>query len=307
MNDSNQNKKSSTDMNDNASSSFQLKKTLVERLLNFGFLKNGEENNSNNLKDLIEQHEEEQGELDEESKLLLRNLLSFGDLKVNDVMIPRADIVAVCLSDSLDIIIKAFQKESHSRMPVYKDNLDDVSGVIHIKDIVKFWDKRKAFKLSAHLKEALFVPPSMSVPDLLLTMRTKRLHMALVIDEYGGTDGLVTIEDLVESIVGDIEDEHYEDEKPLFNILSDGTVEAFGRASTADVEKSIGADFLPEHHDEEIDTVAGLVASLAGRVPQRGEVISHDGGFEFEITQADARRVKKIIIRKIAPLNDERD
>ena len=131
--------------------------------------------------------------------------------------------------------------------------------------------------------------------------------MALVIDEYGGTDGLVTIEDLVESIVGDIEDEHYEDEKPLFNTLSDGTVEAFGRASTADVEKSLGADFLPEHHDEEIDTMAGVVASLAGRVPQRGEVISHNGGFEFEITQADARRVKKLIIRKINKNKEERD
>ncbi len=307
MTESNLNKKTNSNTDSHSSPSFQLKKTLVERLLNFGFLKNEDETNPNNLKNLIEQHEEEQGELDEESKLLLRNLLAFGDLKVNDVMIPRADIIAVSLSSSIDQIIKVFQKESHSRMPVYKDNLDDVSGVIHIKDIVKFWDKRKAFKLSAHLKEALFVPPSMPVPDLLLTMRTKRLHMALVVDEYGGTDGLVTIEDLVESIVGDIEDEHDEDEKPLFNVLTDGTVEASGRASIIDVENTIGADFLPEHHDEEIDTVAGLVASLAGRVPQRGEVISHDGGFEFEITQADARRVKKIIIRKIAPLNDERD
>ncbi|PPR78855.1 MAG: Hemolysin C [Alphaproteobacteria bacterium MarineAlpha2_Bin1] len=307
MKENNLNKKNISDTDSPSTSSFQLKKTLVERLLNFGFLKNEGDTNSNNLKNLIEQHEEEQGELDEESKLLLRNLLSFGDLKVNDVMIPRADIVAVGLSSSIDKIIKAFQKESHSRMPVYKDNLDDVSGVIHIKDIVKFWDRRKAFKLSSHLKEALFVPPSMSVPDLLLTMRTKRLHMALVVDEYGGTDGLVTIEDLVESIVGDIEDEHDEDEKPLFNILSDGTIEASGRASTADVEKSLGADFLPEHHDEEIDTVAGVVASLAGRVPQRGEVISHNGGFEFEITQADARRVKKLIIRKITQIKDERD
>ncbi len=305
MSESEINKNKETNVSSD-SSSFQLRKTLVD-LLNFGFLKNEEGANSNNLKNLIEQHEEEQGELDNESKLLLRNLLAFGDLKVNDVMIPRADIIAVSLSSSLDTIIKAFQKESHSRMPVYRDNLDDVSGVIHIKDIVKFWDKRKAFKLSSYLKEALFVPPSMSVPDLLLTMRTRRLHMALVVDEYGGTDGLVTIEDLVESIVGDIEDEHYEDEKPLFNILSDGTVEAFGRASTVDVEKSIGADFLPEHHDEEIDTVAGVVASLAGRVPQRGEVISHKGGFEFEITQADARRVKKLIIRKIIEKKDERE
>tara|TARA_Y100000590_G_scaffold391684_1_gene468548 strand:- start:1487 stop:2398 length:912 start_codon:yes stop_codon:yes gene_type:complete len=276
-----------------------VRRTLSEFLKNIGVIRNDSTEQSDNLRDIIDQHEEEQGSLDDEARLLLSNLLAFGDLKVRDVMIPRADIIAVEFSNPLEVIVGVFQKECHSRMPVYNGTLDDVLGVVNIKDLLVFWDNNNNFELKPLIREALFVPPSMPVPDLLLLMRSKRIHMALVADEYGGTDGLVTIEDIVESIVGDIEDEHYEDELPLFKIISDGTVDASGRALTKEIEKSLQADFLPEQHDEEIETIAGVVASLTGRVPQRGEIIKHDGGFEFEITQADARRVKKLLIRKV--------
>ncbi|MDC0073599.1 hemolysin family protein [Alphaproteobacteria bacterium] len=275
------------------------RRALGELLRSIGVKRNDNGGTTSNLRELIEQHEEEQGDLDEESKILLANLLTFGDLRVNDVMIPRADIIALDISSSLDEIVSVFQTESHSRIPVYKEKLDDVVGVVNIKDLFTYWKNQEKFNLNSVLHEPLFVPPSMPVPDLLLTMRTRHIHMALVVDEYGGTDGLVTIEDLVESIVGDIEDEHYELEKPLLEKLPDDTIDASGRALTTAVESLLGVDFLPEDLDEDIETVAGVVAALAGRVPQKGEIIKHKGGFEFEITQADARRVKRLLIRKV--------
>ena len=291
--------KNMTDEDDEVEKVSPVRRTLSEFLKNIGVIRNDSSEQSDNLRELINQHEEEQGSLDDEARLLLSNLLAFGDLKVRDVMIPRADIIAVEHSNPLDVIVKVFQKECHSRMPVYNGTLDDVLGVVNIKDLLVFWHSNKNFILKPLIREALFVPPSMPVADLLLMMRSRRIHMALVADEYGGTDGLVTIEDIVESIVGDIEDEHYEDELPLFKIIADGTIDASGRALTSEIEKFLEADFLPEQHDEEIETIAGVVASLAGRVPQRGEIIKYGGDFEFEITQADARRVKKLLIRKI--------
>ena len=227
MSETESNKKESESFRSDTISPFR--KTLRDLLRNFGVKKNNGENPTENLRDLIEQHEEEQGVLDDESRVLLRNLLAFVDLRVSDVMIPRADIIAIDSSFPLEEIVKVFQVECHSRIPVYKDKLDDVLGVVHIKDMIAYWDKHETFNLTSLLHEALFVPPSMPVPDLLLTMRTRHIHMALIVDEYGGTDGLVTIEDLVESIVGDIEDEHDELEGPLLKILSDGIIDASGR------------------------------------------------------------------------------
>lgn len=169
--------------------------------------------------------------------------------------------------------------------------------MIYIKDLLKYWSKTEEFSLDDTVRDVLFVPPSMPVPDLLLKMRTRRVHMALVVDEYGGTDGLATIEDLVEAIVGDIEDEHDEDEAALISEGGDGRLVVDGRAETTDVEARLGLDLLPSEQDEDIDTIAGVVAAIAGRVPQRGEVIAHTHGVEFEILQADARRIRKLRIK----------
>ena len=213
-------------------------------------------------------------------------------------MIPRADIIAVSLSSSLDTIIKAFQKESHSRMPVYRDNLDDVSGVIHIKDIVKFWDKRKAFKLSSYLKEALFVPPSMSVPDLLLTMRTRRLHMALVVDEYGGTDGLVTIEDLVEEIVGEIEDEHdAEDEEELVYKKSDNSITVDASYRVEDLEEFFSIN-IPRNEDDETSSVGGLVYEKINRIPKNNEIIDFNDELRIKIVKSNNRKIEIVEVNK---------
>ena len=205
-------------------------------------------------------------------------------------------------------MIDTFQREFHSRIPIYRDALDDVIGMVHIKDLLKYWGKGDQFRLDDIVREVMFVPPSMPVADLLLNMRTRRIHMALVIDEYGGTDGLVTIEDLVESIVGDIEDEHDEDEAEL---IAEGcrqhVLEVDGRAPSVDVEAKLHVDLLPAEQDEDVETIAGVVASLAGRVPQRGEVISHPHGVEFQVLQADARRIRRLRITKVAPVGPAAD
>ena len=197
-------------------------------------------------------------------------------------------------------MIDVFQREFHSRIPIYREGLDHVIGMVHIKDLLKYWGKSDDFRLDDIVREVMFVPPSMPVADLLLNMRTRRVHMALVIDEYGGTDGLVTIEDLVEAIVGDIEDEHDDDEIDLIVEISEGVLEVDGRADSIAVEAKLHVDLLPAELDEEVETIAGVVASLAGRVPQRGEVISHPHGIEFEVLQADARRIKRLRITKVA-------
>jgi magnesium and cobalt transporter len=238
--------------------------------------------------------------MDTEERALLLNLVKFGDLRVGDVMIPRADIIGLDVRSTIDVVIDVFQREFHSRIPIYREGLDHVIGMVHIKDLLKYWGKSDDFRLDDIVREVMFVPPSMPVADLLLNMRTRRVHMALVIDEYGGTDGLVTIEDLVEAIVGDIEDEHDDDEIDLIVEISEGVLEVDGRADSIAVEAKLHVDLLPAELDEEVETIAGVVASLAGRVPQRGEVISHPHGIEFEVLQADARRIKRLRITKVA-------
>jgi CBS domain containing-hemolysin-like protein len=176
-----------------------------------------------------------------------------------------------------------------------------VTGMFHIKDLINFWSKKDGGDWLNFRREILFVPPSMTVPDLLLKMRATHIHMAAVVDEYGGIDGLVTIEDLVEEIVGDIEDEHDEQEGPLIVVGANGMLEADARASIEELEALVEMDLLPEEEDEEVDTVGGLVFQLAGQIPARGEIISHSGGLDFEIIDADPRKVKKVRIRRRAP------
>jgi len=283
-----------------------LVRSLRGMLRTFGIGGNGDASLEDDLRDLIEQHPDG-AQMDTEERTLLLNLVKFGDLKVGDVMIPRADIVALDRKSTITDVIDIFQREFHSRIPIYRDALDHVIGMVHIKDLLKYWGKADQFRLDDIVREVMFVPPSMPVADLLLNMRTRRLHMALVIDEYGGTDGLVTIEDLVESIVGDIEDEHDEDEAELIVEVSADVLEVDGRAASVDVEAKLHVDLLPAEQDEDVETIAGVVASLAGRVPQRGEVISHPHGVEFQVLQADARRIRRLRITKVTPADPAAD
>jgi len=238
---------------------------------------------------------------------MIERVLAFYEKSVADVMVPRADIVAVDSTTSLDELVRAFADGGHSRMPIYRGDLDDPVGMVHLKDVVHLVahpDEARAIEgpvLKRIKREILFVPPSMRITDLLLKMQQTRIHMAVVVDEYGGTDGVATIEDLVEEIVGDINDEHDEDDAPTIRPHAGGGWEADARVELTELAEATG--FPPIAEDEAIDTLGGLVFSLAGRVPQRGEVLSHDSGFEFEVIEADARKVRKIRIRRraIAP------
>ena len=237
----------------------------------------------------------------------------FHALRVEDVMVPRADIVAVELTTGLHDVSMAFKEAGHSRMPVYKDSLDDPIGMVHIKDLLSYLmlnargRSGKSYKdrkvLPSIKRRVLFVPPSMLAQDLLRRMQAHRIHMAIVVDEYGGTDGIVTLEDLVEPIVGDIEDEHDEDEAEVTTLKSKKGMtywEADARVTIDDFEIVLGRDFASADEEDDVDTLGGLVFTLAGRVPERGEIIPHDGGLEFEVIDADARRVKRLRIQSSA-------
>ncbi|MGB6230065.1 MAG: hemolysin family protein [Litorimonas sp.] len=228
-------------------------------------------------------------------------------LRVSDVMVPRADIVAVDKTATLKELSKAFREAGHSRLPVFEDTLDNPIAMVHVKDLLPYlmFDARgrtaKTYpdrKVVRTIKRpVLYVPPSMLAQDLLRRMQARRVHMAIVVDEYGGTDGLVTIEDLIEPIVGDIEDEHDElDDTFKAVTLENGRPcwDADARMSIDDFEKAIGRDFATIDEEEEVDTLGGLVFTLAGRVPERGEIIVHPQGVEMEVLDADPRRVKRL-------------
>ena len=233
---------------------------------------------------------------------MIERVIAFDEKRVVDVMAPRADIIAVEMNSPLQELIKGFAEAGHSRMPVFRGDLDDPVGMAHIKDVIDLVatpEKASSLNgpvLKAIKRDILYVPPSMRITDLLLRMQASRIHMALVIDEFGGTDGLVTIEDLVEEIVGDINDEHDDDVAPSIVARSEGGWDADARVELGEVENAIRADLYLD--DDEVDTLGGLVFSLAGRVPQRGEVISHASGFDFEVTEADPRKIRKVRIRR---------
>ena len=235
-------------------------------------------------------------------RAMVMNILRLRDQRVLDVMTPRADIVAVPEDASLPDVIAAFERGSLSRLPVYRETLDDPMGFVHLKDIALTYGvgagrSAKQFRLAEHIRKALFVPPSMRIAALLQRMQAARIHMALVIDEFGGVDGLVTIEDLVEQVVGDIEDEHDLEELDQCSEESPGVYALNARADIREFEEAEGVRLLQEDWEEEIDTFGGLVFMLTGRVPARGEVIAHPDGHEFEITDADPRRIKRLRLR----------
>jgi magnesium and cobalt transporter len=258
------------------------------------------------LEEVIEESEREAQELSSQERLMLANLLTFGGLSVSDVMVPRADIIAVEEQTSLSELIDLFREAQHSRLPVYRETLDDPLGMIHVKDVLALvetgpdgqliWPQTPITKLK---RELLFVPAAMPALDLLMRMQASRIHLALVVDEYGGTDGLVSIEDLVEQIVGEIGDEHDIEEPPGIVMRPDGKYDADARVTLEDFRQRTGIDLTKLEREEDVDTLGGLVAAHLGRVPVRGEIVSH-AGLEFEILEADARHAKRLRIRPLA-------
>ena len=254
------------------------------------------------IEELIEDSEPLEGgardpaAINPDERLLLQNILHLRDVTAYDVMVPRADISAVEISTPLPELIRMMTEEAHSRLPVYRESLDDVRGVVHIKDVLAQTQKSGAFELESLLRKVLFVSPSMRVLDLLLEMRLTRVHMAMVVDEYGGIDGLVTIEDMIEAIVGDIQDEH-DAEEPGMIERPDGSWLADARTDIAHFEEKAGQVLTEEEREADIDTLGGLVVFLAGRVPSRGEIVRHSSGVQFEIVDGDPRRVKRLRLR----------
>ncbi len=258
----------------------------------------GDQSLRESLEDAIQEADDAGLELDSEERTMLRNILSFGELQVDDVMVPRADIEAVDADTDLDSLVAAFREAGHSRLPIYCGTLDDVIGMVHVKDLLPFWGAGEGFSLERIKRPVLFVPVSLPLPDLLVRMRGQRIHMAIVVDEYGGTDGLVTIEDLVEEIVGEIDDEYDETEPPLLVASGEGVWDADARTPIEEFEQASGLSLVPEDMEEDIDTLGGLVFWMLGRVPLAGEEVVHPAGLIFEVVEADPRLVRRLRIRR---------
>ncbi|MBU6497001.1 MAG: HlyC/CorC family transporter [Rhodospirillales bacterium] len=237
-------------------------------------------------------------ELDRQERVLIANVLRLRGTTADDVMVPRADIVAMRLDCTFEEAVAQFRAEGHSRLPIYREQLDEIVGMVHLKDVFSYVGRPEAFKLEALLRRPLMVAPQVPVLDLLLQMRQARMHLALVVDEYGGIDGLVTIEDLVETITGDIADEHDEVAGPMVIERGDGALDMDARLPIEDFEARMGPVLTEDEREADIDTIGGLVFTLAGRVPARGEVLGHPSGVEFRVLDADARRIRRLRVRR---------
>ena len=262
--------------------------------------RNGEASVREAIEDLIEENEETEVSIEAGERELIANILALHELTAEDVMVPRAEIAAIAVDTPMEGLVALMSKEAHSRLPVYRGSLDDVLGMVHIKDVLASLEPEKPARLADLVREILFVAPSIRVLDLLLEMRLNRVHMAIIVDEYGGVDGLVTIEDLVEEIVGEIEDEHDEDGAPNLVPRADGTLLADARTPVEEFE-SLTGPVLDQEEREEVETLGGLVFKLIDRVPRRGEIITHPSGIEFEILDADPRRVRRLRVRNLPP------
>ncbi|MGV3278884.1 hemolysin family protein [Rickettsiales bacterium LUAb2] len=227
---------------------------------------------------------------------ILNNIVNIKDEKVIDIITPRVDIVAVDKDVELDELIKIFNKSGFSRLPVYNETVDDIIGFIHVKDVINILRKGNSLVIESILRPVLFVSPYIKVLDLLFEMIAKRNYVAMVVDEFGGIDGLVTLEDIIEEIVGDINDEHDKLLKKLITVAKPGYLEADARLSLKELEEKIG-NFLEEEEKEEVDTLGGLISYIAGRVPAKNEIIIHSSGVEFEILAGDPLKVSKIGVR----------
>jgi magnesium and cobalt transporter len=258
--------------------------------------RNGEEG-GDTLEEMIEERQEVAEPIDPQEKMLIGNILKLHELNTADVMVQRVDIVALDVDTPFPEAVRLFVEQGHSRMPVYRETLDDVIGFLHVKDILGPLVDGPPMPLAKLVRKVLVVAPSMPLLDLLLQMRLSRIHMAMVVDEFGGIDGLVTIEDLIEEIVGEIEDEHDDAATPQLVQRPDGSVIADARTPIEEFEERFGMRLLDADAEEDIDTLGGLVFMLAGRVPSRGETIGHPDGISFEVLDADPRRVKRLRVR----------
>lgn len=268
-----------------------------------GFFGKREESLRDRVEELIDAPDELETDartLGPHERALLGNVLKLRGATAYDVMVPRADIIALPSELTLEQAVQAVQREGHSRYPVFQGQLDDILGMVHIKDIFAAVGRQAPFNLRSILRKPLFVVPSVPVLDLLLRMREARIHMAFVVDEYGGIDGLVTIEDLVETIVGDIADEHDEIMGPQIVERAEGVFEVDARTEIDAFEEKMGPILTEEERGADIDTVGGLVLQIAGRVPARGEIFTHGSGLEFRVLDADTRRIRRLRVRRPA-------
>jgi magnesium and cobalt transporter len=247
-------------------------------------------------------NDDEASPITAQERVLIGNVLKVHDRNAADVMVPRVDIIAFDIDQPFDELVKLLIEHGHSRVPVYRETLDDVLGFVHVKDVLAPVADRRAAKVAPLLRKVLVIAPSLPVFDLLVQMRQTRTHIAMVVDEFGGIDGLLTIEDLIEEIVGEIEDEHDVDPAPTLIERPDGSVIADARIPIETLEQHHGTRLRHNGSQEEVDTLGGLVFTLAGRVPQRGEVIAHPDGIEFEVLDADPRRIKRLRVRGLAAI-----
>lgn len=256
------------------------------------------------FREAIEELIEEEAEQPPESTValherrLITNILQLRDMAVIDIMVPRADIVAIDINTDREELMNILVHKPHSRIPVYRKDPDNIVGMVHMKDIVSTFAAAKSFEMKDLLREVLVVSPAMRVLDLLLQMRQSRVHIALVVDEFGGIDGLLTINDLVEAIVGEIDDDYSFEIQPQMIERPDGSVLADARFPVEDFEKKYGA-ILTDGERSEADTLGGLVNAMAGRVPVRGEILTHSSGLEFEVIDGDPRRVTRLRLRHL--------
>ena len=288
--------------------------SALQRLL--GRLRNTEQSVRESIAELVQEAGEpgppgsaDEGlGLDAHERALIANVLRLREITADDIMVPRPDIIAIRADVSLAEATALIRREGHSRFPVYREHLDDILGMVHIKDVFGYVGPPEAFTLEAVIRKPLMVAPQISVLDLLLQMRLTRTHLALVVDEYGGIDGLVTIEDVVETIVGDIADEHDEIEGPMLVERPDGALDINALLPVEAFEARLGPVLTEDERDADIETVGGLVFNLAGRVPAKGEVILHPAGIEFLVLEADARRIRRLRARRTgAPSTTARD
>jgi CBS domain containing-hemolysin-like protein len=265
------------------------------------------------LEEAIDEHSDEGADpddLDQHERTMLRNMLHLSERKVGDIAVPRSDIIAIDESCDFAAMVARFREAGHSRLPLYRRSLDEVVGMLHVKDAYAVIADQfgsapgedTVLPTPAELmRPVLFVPPSMPIIDLLTDMRRKRTHMAIVVDEYGGTDGIVTIEDIVEEIVGDIEDEHDDEEVSLLLRRADGSVEADARVDLDDLAQELGISFIDQELGDEVDTLGGLAFLLAGHVPETGATLLHRNGWAIEVAASDGRRVERLVLHPPVP------
>jgi len=262
----------------------------------------GDNSLKESLEEVIEELEDSESSFGEEERSIIKNTLTFRNKRVDDIMVPRTDIIAVEASSGFEEVMAVFVEGTTSRLPVYRETLDEVIAMVHIKDafrkLVSDQNQKEEFTLRSIQRPILFVPPSMKLLDLLTKMQSTHIHMALVVDEYGGTDGLLTIEDLVEQLVGDIEDEHDKAVEELLRELPNGDLLADARLPIEDLEDLLGLDLLPDDQDDDVDTLGGLLFTVTGHIPKVGESFRDKNDLEYKVMEGDARSIKSILIRR---------